>query len=224
MPLESGNAPTGVDVWLGNTQAGASGCGDHLAARGCGDQLAVRAAAAMLGVPGSRLGVIHEPAGRPRLTGDAEGIHLSVSHSRGVVAVAVTALGPVGVDLELVRSVTALAVARRWFGDSEVAWLAGQPAGQQGEAFLGLWTQKEAIAKALGTGLRGGAGLRQRVALSLPPSGPDRMVLAVVPGAPGLMASVARVSGDAILAVACLSRAAAGAPVTVRQAGQRPGS
>jgi 4'-phosphopantetheinyl transferase len=205
-----------VDVWLGAAQPGA---------RQAAEALGIRAAAAMLGVPGSGLGVTHDQAARPRLTGHAghpAPLHLSVSHGREVVAAAVTALGPVGVDLEPARRIAALDVARRWFPEDEAAWLAGQPDRLRGEAFLGLWTQKEAIAKALGTGLRGGAGLRQRVRLILPPPGPAGMRLTVLPGTQGLTAAVARVAGGAILAVACVNQAAAGAPVTVRQAGQLP--
>ncbi len=216
MSVEPGTVPPGVDVWLSAARACPS--------RGA-EALGVRAAAALLGVPGSGLGVTHDPAGRPRLTGrggDDPPLHLSISRSREAVAAAVTVLGPVGVDLEPARSAAPLAVARRWFPRDEVDWLAGQPAGLRGEAFLGLWTQKEAIAKALGTGLRGGAGLRLPVPLSLPARGPAGMRLILLPDARDLAAAVARVADGAILAVACLGQAAAGAPVTVRQACRLP--
>ena len=104
--------------------------------------------------------------------------------SRGLAAAAVTAIGQVGVDLEPVRPVAALVLARRWFPAPEAAWLAQLPPGQRDAAFLALWTQKEAIAKALGTGLRGGAGLRQPVPLGLPAVG--RSAIRLADGGPGL--------------------------------------
>ena len=159
-----------------------------------------------------------------------------------MTAAAVTAIGPVGVDLEQVRPVDTLALARRWFPAREAAWLALLPPGQRDHAFLGLWTQKEAIAKALGTGLRGGAGLRQPVPLSPPsqvslpgsqrPARPEQR-LAAVPGRPGLAVAAAGltygavqaggvVAGGVVLAVACLGAGADGAVVTVRLAVPEP--
>jgi 4'-phosphopantetheinyl transferase len=55
-------------------------------------------------------------------------------------------------------------LADRWFDPAEAAWLRDQPADARPAAFLLLWTAKEALGKALGTGLRGG-GLRRRVPL-----------------------------------------------------------
>ncbi len=154
-----------------------------------------------------------------------------------MAAAAVTAIGPVGVDLEPVRPVDTLALARRWFPAPEAAWLAGLPSGQRDEAFLGLWTQKEAIAKALGTGLRGGAGLRQPVPLgplsqvsrpSLRRPARPGLRLAGVPGRPGLAVATAALAdgaaeaGGFVLAVACVGAGAAGAAVTVRLAAPEP--
>ena len=161
------------------------------------------------------------------MAGSAGGLRVSLSHSRMMAAAAVTAIGPVGVDLEPVRPVDALALARRWFLAPEAAWLAWLPPGQRDEAFLGLWTQKEAIAKALGTGLRGGAGLRQPV-----PLGPPRQVsllgerrparpalrLAAAGGGLGLAVATAALAdgalgaGGLVLAVACAGPAQPGPP------------
>jgi len=182
-------------VWLG-------GIGQD--ARAAAAELAAQAAAAALGRAASGLGVAHDPAGRPRLTGSAGHLQVSLSHGRAMAAAAVTAIGPVGVDIEPVRPVDALALARRWFLAAEAAWLARLPPGQRDEAFLTLWTQKEAIAKALGTGLRGGAGLRQPVPVGRPLADPSGLRLTAVPGRPGLAAG-AVLAGRAVLAVACLA-------------------
>ncbi len=42
---------------------------------------------------------------------------------------------------------------RRCCSDTERAWLATLPARERPGAFLGLWTKKEAVAKAVGLGL-----------------------------------------------------------------------
>jgi 4'-phosphopantetheinyl transferase len=188
--------------------------------------------------------VAHDPAGLPGPTGFAGGLQVSLSHSRGLAAAAVTAIGPVGVDLEPVRPVEALVLARRWFPAREAAWLARVPSGQRDAAFLALWTQKEAIAKALGTGLRGGAGLRQPVPLGLPLVGQSGirpadggglglrggpgLRLAAVAGRPGLAVMAASMpdgvplAGGVVLAVACLGPGADGAAVTVRLPARPP--
>jgi 4'-phosphopantetheinyl transferase len=91
-------------------------------------------------------------------------LHASVSHTRGLVAVAVSRLGPVGVDVEAVRPLPALELSRRWFATEDTDWLRGRPEERLGIGFLSLWTGKEAVAKLYGTGLRGGRLLRLRTA------------------------------------------------------------
>src|SRR5262245_43598566 len=93
------------------------------------------------------------PDGRPCI---ASGRAVSISHGRGVVAVAVADAGLLGVDVERVRPLPALALAERWFADGDAAWVAEQPEGVRATAFLWLWTQREAIGKARGLGLRRG--------------------------------------------------------------------
>jgi 4'-phosphopantetheinyl transferase len=196
--------------------------GDRDAARSSAG-LAVRAAAVLLGVPAAGLRLVHEPGGAPRLAGGAAGrVSVSLAHSGGLAAAAVSTLGPVGVDVEPVRPLDALALARRWFRPEESDWLAGLPDTERTEAFLCLWTQKEAVGKALRTGLRGGRGLRRAVLAPVPlprPDGLDGLRLAPLPDGeePGLplAAAVTRVAAPAILAVACQHAWAAGLPVTV---------
>jgi len=83
--------------------------------------------------------------GRPQLPGS--GLHASVSHSGDIVAVALTGAGPVGVDVEAVRTIDFAAVT-----DSVCV-----PA-ERGEVrsaldFYTFWTRKEAVLKATGEGL-----------------------------------------------------------------------
>ncbi len=85
----------------------------------------------------------HTPTGRPLI----EGLHISLTHTTGVAAVAATHAGPVGIDAELRRDFPVESLSRRWFAPTEIT--------TDPEAFLYLWTAKEAVGKALGKGLRG---------------------------------------------------------------------
>lgn len=100
----------------------------------------------------------YEPTGRPSV----DGLAVSISHSRTLVAVAASAVGPVGVDVEDVYPREVAGLARRWFDPAELEWMARQP--DELTAFLTLWTAKEAVGKALGLGLRK-TGLRRRMPL-----------------------------------------------------------
>ncbi|MEO6997113.1 MAG: 4'-phosphopantetheinyl transferase superfamily protein [Terracoccus sp.] len=90
--------------------------------------------------------------GRPTV-GDHPGLHISLSRTTTLVALAVTTVGPVGIDVEAVDA-TAFA------GFDEVALhpgereAAGRSAEQVDRANVTAWVRKEAALKALGTGLR----------------------------------------------------------------------
>ena len=163
----------------------------------------IRAAAPSVGGPAAELRVDHDPGGRPRLGGH-DGLHISVSHAPGVAALALTARAPVGVDIETVRPLPALALARRWLTEGEAGWLGALPAERQVTAFLWLWTQKEAIGKARGRGLRAG-GLRQPLPWPEPWPGGDgnRARFAPVSGDRDLMIATPPVPARWMLAVAC---------------------
>ncbi len=93
------------------------------------------------------------PAGRPGLD-PSWGIDLGMSHSDGLALLAVTRAGRVGVDVERVRHLEdALELAGTHATRRESAELAAFPREARSHAFLRLWTRKEAVVKALGTGL-----------------------------------------------------------------------
>jgi 4'-phosphopantetheinyl transferase len=84
------------------------------------------------------------PHGRPTLP-DLP-LHASISHSADRVVVAVTAAGPIGVDVELVAPLRTEGLAASVLGDGEHS---------AGEAdFYRYWTRKESVVKATGDGLR----------------------------------------------------------------------
>jgi 4'-phosphopantetheinyl transferase len=161
----------------------------------------VRTAADLLGADAAGIRMVREPSGRPRLTGAGAGLHVSVSHTGGAVAVAVAVATAVGVDIERERTLPCLPLARRWMTEADAEWLASRPADRHTAAFLWLWTQKEAIGKARGTGLRGG-GLRQP--LSLPTVWPDPLRALPPRDVPGAAMTVAcgLIGGGLVLAVA----------------------
>lgn len=169
-------------------------------------RLLVEAGAMLLGRPAAAIRIGCDPLGAPQVQAGAdESLRVSVSHSRGVVAVAASRYLPVGVDVERGYPVTVAGLAGRWFDPQEVAWLDRQPPGARMQAFLLLWTAKEAAGKALGVGLRGG-GLRRRMPPPLVGAG-----WRSVPGEHRLRVAHPAVADDAVLAVAVLD----GGPETV---------
>jgi 4'-phosphopantetheinyl transferase len=92
--------------------------------------------------------------GKPHVVG--ADLQISVSHTRGLVAAAVSTGGPLGIDVEAIdrRVPDPLALARRFFSMDEAAALAAIASPeQQRPHFLRLWTAKEAVVKATGHGL-----------------------------------------------------------------------
>ena len=76
----------------------------------------------------------------------ADGLHVSIAYTAGLVAIAV-ADRPVGVDVERIRpDLVWEPIARTVLGDGRIASL---------EAFYAAWTAREATGKARGTGLCG---------------------------------------------------------------------
>jgi len=87
---------------------------------------------------------------KPSLPGT--GLHFSLSHSRGLAVVVVSDIGPVGVDSEPLSRAHSERLFRRILADRELddILLASEPVTDR---FVSMWTRKEAVLKALGTGL-----------------------------------------------------------------------
>lgn len=97
--------------------------------------------------------------GRPTLASpfDRTGLQFNLTHTDGVVAMAVCRHARVGIDVEKVGHAP-LAVADRYFSAAEATQLRALPLEAQPRRFVRLWTLKEAYLKAVGTGLAGGLG------------------------------------------------------------------
>ncbi len=84
--------------------------------------------------------------------------HFSLAHSRGLVACVVSSEGAVGIDVEPVdTSIDTDRIATRFFSDEESDALQRYSVTERSSRFCELWTLKEALFKAVGTGL--GSGL-----------------------------------------------------------------
>jgi 4'-phosphopantetheinyl transferase len=95
------------------------------------------------------------PAGMADSTPDpAPTVHVSLTRAGGRLGLAVTAAGPVGIDLESVAELGRAAVADAVLSDAEARALAHLRPAKAGATMAVLWTAKEAVLKAAGTGLR----------------------------------------------------------------------
>ncbi|MFD3336894.1 4'-phosphopantetheinyl transferase family protein [Streptomyces sp. NPDC058700] len=178
------------------------------------------AATRVHGVAPDSLRLRHDHLGRPLLSGLGDGLWVSLSHGRGLAALALSGVGPVGVDVEVPRRVAAEQLAARWFPAEEAAWVRDRPEAERDLAFFWLWTHKEAMGKAYGTGLDSG-GLERPGPLPhrWPPAPGHR--LSPVPGPDASSYSwhsvTAPLAGPrGVLAVAALGPRARGAVVDVR--------
>lgn len=80
--------------------------------------------------------------------------HFNVTHTEGVVVLAVAQGSPVGVDVERVdRPMNFEGLARRFFAPEEAAVIEAADEGQRAALFYRIWTLKEAYVKAIGKGL-----------------------------------------------------------------------
>lgn len=105
---------------------------------------------ALLGqvAPGAQWRVAASPEGKPYLVASDDRIcpHISISHTNGMAACAVSFDGEVGVDVEFWRDRDLSALADYAFSPQESESVADKGAA----AFYRLWTLKEAFAKAQG--------------------------------------------------------------------------
>jgi 4'-phosphopantetheinyl transferase len=106
--------------------------------------------------------------------GGASDLHLSVAHGGAWVVVAITALAPVGVDVEAItRELDVDGLAAQVLAPAERDVLrALEDADARRRALLTWWTRKEAVLKATGDGLR----IDPRDVVLSPPGAAPRLV------------------------------------------------
>lgn len=100
--------------------------------------------------------------GKPGLAPESNrDLHFNVAHSNALAVYAVARQNEVGIDLEQICVIRdAEEIARCLFTARENAWLYGVAPAQYMEAFLRIWTLKEARLKACGAGIA--TGLKER--------------------------------------------------------------
>lgn len=92
-------------------------------------------------------------AGRPTVSANPPGWHLSLSHSHGLSACSTLWGSAVGIDIEpSKRHPHWQKVVKRWFSPIEQEWLFQE---DDPHSFLRVWTLKEAWLKATGRGIAG---------------------------------------------------------------------
>ena len=99
---------------------------------------------------------VYNEHGKPSLAlpptgGDGEGLHFSLSHCKEGVCCAISDR-PVGIDIESANRKISDSVIRYSMNEGEQALIRESDDPQR--TFLRLWTQKEAVLKRLGTGIR----------------------------------------------------------------------
>lgn len=122
--------------------------------------------AARLGLPARDLRFLRDDAGRPRLAGIFDGwrtdglLDFNVSHSGAYALIALSGTRRVGIDIEARRErFDWRAVAKSVLAPREIAHLESLAEGLQRDAFYDAWTAKEALVKALGTGISLAGGI-----------------------------------------------------------------
>ena len=118
----------------------------------------------VLGMPPAAVPLETNAHGKPFLAGPQDwGCQFNMSHTGDEGLIALATDQPVGVDLECRKpshtADWARLMAGTIFGDAELSRWQAQPHGQQAMAVLDAWVAKEAIFKAIGTGI--GDRLRQ---------------------------------------------------------------
>jgi 4'-phosphopantetheinyl transferase len=98
------------------------------------------------------------PFGRPRIdapgAAEAHGLDFNLSHTDGLIVLALARNIDIGVDVESLGRKAALDVADHYFSPAEAQGLSALPSALKAERFFELWTLKESYIKARGMGLQ----------------------------------------------------------------------
>ncbi|MEU0619834.1 4'-phosphopantetheinyl transferase superfamily protein [Streptomyces rubiginosohelvolus] len=162
--------------------------------------------------------------GRPVVTGPPTDLDFNLSHAGPHWVLAVSTAGPVGIDIEDGRSGSSAGASALTLSDSELTYVSGLMEGDAREAaFLRCWTRKEAVLKAIGTGITADLkGLEVRpehegplTVRSTGQGGTGEWLVQDLPGAGGLFVALARPAGShGPVTLRSLTSAAGAAPGT----------
>ena len=112
-----------------------------------------RALSRYTGIAAADLALTEGPHGKPQLTGSS-GVTFNLTHSGGTGLLAVSRESEIGIDLErLILPADPHKLAGSVFTTEECRVLKTMTGAQLAAAFFTCWTRKEAVLKALGTGM-----------------------------------------------------------------------
>jgi 4'-phosphopantetheinyl transferase len=81
-------------------------------------------------------------------------MHFNLSHSGDLAVLAISASGPIGIDLEFIdRHIDIPGLARSCFNEAEEQSILALPVPEQAARFFAFWTAKEAHMKLSGQGM-----------------------------------------------------------------------
>jgi 4'-phosphopantetheinyl transferase len=108
-----------------------------------------------VGLPPERLVFERTEKGKPWLANaqhECRQISFNISHTRGLLLLAVSSSRPLGIDVEGLNRADFLGIANQFFAPSELTALQALTAEQRHERFFEYWTLKEAYIKARSAG------------------------------------------------------------------------
>ena len=104
----------------------------------------------VLGCDAGALSMLVDANGKPHL--DGHSLRFNLSHSGDWAALAISQDGEVGMDIEMIRSVER-GLPEHYFSIHEQRALSALTGKEWSDGFFRCWTRKEALLKAVGTGL-----------------------------------------------------------------------
>ena len=106
-----------------------------------------------LAQPPASLVFDYNKQGKPSVQAPPLALEFNLSHSGELALLAVGLTYPLGVDVEFFSARPFLGISREIFSSSEHQALLALPVGLQPLGFFSVWSQKEALMKAMGLGL-----------------------------------------------------------------------
>ncbi len=104
-----------------------------------------------LNIHPDKIAYIYGPNGKPGIKGDP--LYFSISHTGNSFSFAISDQFHIGIDLEEInRNINFESIIRRFFSVKEGEYILNS-GGKSRERFFLLWTRKEALLKAIGTGI-----------------------------------------------------------------------
>lgn len=107
----------------------------------------------MTGIPPLEVPLIFSEFGKPGLAPPHHSLHFNLSHCPGLTLVALSLDGPVGIDLEPRNRAGSLLGCENSFCHPQEIQNLPPDTDERATTLLRIWTHKEAVLKAMGTGL-----------------------------------------------------------------------